>query len=67
MKLRLPRRLCDWLGHPWATLMFDEEGFFVKDCSCRTVIFASFDPDHEWDPSDYARVLARYGLVDDTL
>jgi len=47
--------------------MYDEEGFMVKDCSCRTIIFASFDPDHEWDQSDFAQVLAKYGLVDDSL
>ena len=62
--MRLPRWLCSLLKHPGASLFYDEEGFMVKDCLCRTIIFTSFDPDHEWDQSDFERVLARYGLVD---
>ena len=62
-----PRWLCNLFNHPWATLIYDDEGFMVKDCSCQTIIFASFDPDHEWDKSDFARVLAKYGLYDDSL
>ncbi len=44
--------------------MYDEDGYMVKDCSCRTIIFASFDPDHTWDQVDYKQVIARYGLED---
>ena len=62
-----PRWLCSLFNHPGATLIYDEEGFIVKDCSCQTIIFTSFDPDHEWDQSDFAQVLAKYGLVDDSL
>lgn len=58
------RWICSLLNHPGATLFYDEEGFLVKDCSCRTILFISFDPDHEWDLNDFDRILARYGLED---
>ena len=59
-----PRWLCSLFHHRGATLMYDEDGYMVKDCSCRTIIFASFDPDHTWDQVDYKQVIARYGLED---